>query len=312
MNLDGIIVDVIIPVYKPGEDLLTLIERLEKQTCPVNRLILINTEKVFFDEKKYLTYENVEVHHITKEEFDHAATRNMALHMSQADYVMFMTMDAVPADEFLVENLLKGFQQTGPKGEVVSVAYARQLPKENCEILEQFTRLYNYPDENRLKTLADLEKMGLMTFFCSDTCSMYHRDLYLKQGGFVEKAIFNEDMFYAAKSVDNGYAVSYCKDAKVYHSHNYGLKEQFRRNFDMGVSQAEHPEIFSRVKTESAGIQLVKRNALYLLHKGKWYLLPYLVISSGVKLMGYKFGTNYEKLSRKTVLRCTMNRYYWK
>ena len=43
-------IDVIIPVYKPGKELLDLIKRLESQTVAVNKIILMNTEKKYLDE----------------------------------------------------------------------------------------------------------------------------------------------------------------------------------------------------------------------------------------------------------------------
>ena len=65
----------------------------------------------------------------------------------------------------------------------------------------------------------------------------------LKTGGFTERAIFNEDMICAGTMIQKGYSVVYAADARVYHSHNYSGRQQFHRNFDLGVSQAEHPEI---------------------------------------------------------------------
>ena len=35
-------------------------------------------------------------------------------------------------------------------------------------------------------------------------------------------------------------------DARVIHSHEYTYRELIRRNFDQGVSQACHPEIFEK------------------------------------------------------------------
>ena len=61
-----------------------------------------------------------------------------------------------------------------------------------------------------------------------------------------------------------GYAVAYAADAKVIHSHNYSCMQQFHRNFDLGVSQAEHPEVFEGIKSESEGIKLVKQTAAHL------------------------------------------------
>lgn len=300
-------VDVVIPVYKPGEDLLGLLQKLQKQTHPVNRIIILNTEKVFFDERKYLVAPNIEVYHIGRKEFDHAATRDMGIRKSSAEYVLLMTMDAVPKDQYLVEKLLEGF-----RGGNTAAAYARQLPKKGCRLTEQYSRNYNYPDADLYKTAADVDRLGIKTFFCSDVCAMYDRKKYLELGGFTEKAIFNEDMVYAAKAVDAGCGIMYCAGAMVYHSHNYSCKEQFRRNFDLGVSQVEHPEVFERVRSESEGIRMIRKTAAFLCRKGRWYELPYLVINSAYKYMGYRKGRKFRRLSPSQILRYTNNRYYWK
>ena len=76
--------------------------------------------------------------------------------------------------------------------------------------------------------------------------------------------IFNEDMIFAARLIQSGRAVAYCAQARVIHSHNYSSIQQFHRNFDLGVSQADHPEVFDCVKSESEGIRMVKQTAGYL------------------------------------------------
>ena len=100
-------VDIIIPIYRPREEFLDLLERLIKQSYQVNRIILINTEQKYFDERLFLISDKIEVHHIDKKDFDHAATRDMAIRMSDAKYVLFMTMDAMPASDKLVGRLAK-------------------------------------------------------------------------------------------------------------------------------------------------------------------------------------------------------------
>ena len=79
---------------------------LEKQTYPVGKIIVMNTEKAFWNEKGFEGIGNLHVHHLTKAEFDHGATRNRGMRFSRADIVVFMTDDAVPADEFLIEKLV--------------------------------------------------------------------------------------------------------------------------------------------------------------------------------------------------------------
>lgn len=300
----------IIPVFKPGDKLEALLAWLLKQTHTVDNIILVNTEEVFFNAKRYLIDNRIRVIHISEEEFDHAATRDMAIRQSSADCVLLMTQDAVPADSFLVEKLVQALD-TNRDGVRAAVAYGRQLPDKGCRTQEIYTRMFNYPPKSIYKTADDYQCLGIKTIFCSDVCAMYNREIYVELGGFVPRAIFNEDMFYASKAVEAGYGIAYCAEAEVYHSHNYTIKEQLSRNFDMGVSQADHPEIFNRFSSESEGISLVKNSVKYLVRHGKWYQVPYLFVSSAAKLSGYRLGKRYKKLSRKRILKLTMNKNYW-
>ena len=88
--------------------------------------------------------------------------------------------------------------------------------------------------------------------------------------------------------------------------------QQFKRNFDLAVSQADHPEIFGMVRSESEGIRLVKTTVGYLVKKGKIWLIPDLILKSGFKYLGYRMGKQYRKLPKSVVMRCTMNPEYWK
>jgi rhamnosyltransferase len=193
----------------------------------------------------------------------------------------------------------------------VAVAYARQLPYEDCREIEKYTRGFNYPDSSRIKSKDDINELGVKTFFCSNVCAAYNREIYEELGGFVKKAIFNEDMIFAGHAVNAGYRVAYEAEALVYHSHNYTCMQQFRRNFDLGVSQAQHPEIFKAVSSESEGMRLVKRTAAYLAEIKKKRLIPYLIVSSGFKYIGYQLGKRYESLPEGMVLWCSSNKAYW-
>lgn len=299
-------VDVVVPVYKPDEKFDKLMQMLQKQTYPVGKILLMNTEKAYFPDKGYEKLPHVEVRHLKKSEFDHGGTRDSAASLLDGELILFMTQDAVPADVYLVERLAAAFAD----GQVAA-AYARQLPDPDCEILEKYTRSFNYPPQGSVKSAGDLPQYGIKTFFCSNVCAMYRRSVYEKLGGFEKKTIFNEDMIFAGKIIQNGGRIAYAAEAKVIHSHNYGNMEQLRRNFDLAVSQAEHPEIFSMAKSESEGIRMVKQSAKYLLHIGKPWLIASLAVKSGFKYTGYLLGKSYRKLPKKLILKLTMNRAYW-
>lgn len=306
-------VDVVIPAYKPGKKFSRLLKMLERQTWPVGKVIVMNTEKSFWNDHGFEEIGNLEVHHLTKEEFDHGDTRNRGMKLSRADIVVFMTDDAVPADEHLIEELVKAFAQRGPEGEAVIMAYARQLPDKDCALAERYTRSFNYPEESCVKTKADLKRLGIKTFFASNVCCAYDREKFWFQGGFIRRTIFNEDMIFAGRAVlQDDYAVAYAAEARVIHSHNYNCRQQFKRNFDLAVSQADHPEIFNGIRSESEGIRLVKSTARFLIRQKKPWLVPGLVVKSGFKYLGYRAGKCYRLLPGWMILKCTMNREYWK
>ena len=119
-------------------------------------------------------------------------------------------------------------------------------------------------------------------------------------------------MIYAGWMVKKGYGVAYVSEARVYHSHNYTCMQQFHRNFDLGVSQAEHPEVFEGVPSEGEGIRLVKKSMAYLLKTVHIWLIPGLFLQSVSKYAGYFLGKRYKKLPEKMIRSCTMNPEYWK
>ena len=166
-------VDVIIPAYRPGEGWKQMLRGLEEQTWPVHRLIVMNTGKENWKAAYEKTTIPMEVHHLTREEFDHGKTRDQAARMSRADYLLFMTQDALPEDCHLIEKLVEAMEQD----EKIGAAYARQLPREDCRLMEQYTRQFNYPEESRVKWLADLPELGIKTYFCSNVCAMYRLSL---------------------------------------------------------------------------------------------------------------------------------------
>ena len=300
-------VDVLIPVYRPDGKLTELLKRLKTQNYPIHRVILMNTEERHFPAELTGIWDRVEVYHLAKEEFDHGGTRDRGVRMSTADLVVCMTQDAMPADETLIEELVKPFDD--PE---VWAAYARQLPNEDCREVEKYTRSFNYPEQSMVKTKEDLDRLGIKTFFCSNVCAAWRREKYLELGGFVKHTIFNEDMILAGTMIKQGGKIAYCAKAKVIHSHNYSAFQQFHRNFDLAVSQTMYPEVFGGIRSESEGINLVKKSLSYCIKIGKPWLMIQVVSQSAGKLLGYKMGQRYRSLPMWLILRCTMSPSFWR
>ncbi len=306
------IIDVIIPTYKPDETFKKLVCLLEKQTVPVNRIIVMNTEEKYMQSlhigTRFLAeHKKLFIHHLSRKEFDHGRTRNTGASKSDADVFVFMTQDAIPDDETLIERL------TAPLADSkVACAYARQLPSEEATMTEKLTRDFNYPSKSRIKTQKNLDELGIKTYFCSNVCCAYNARIFRELKGFVNRTIFNEDMIYAAKAIQNGYGIAYVAEACVIHSHNYSGKQQFHRNFDLGVSQAEHPEVFEGISSESEGIRMVKDTIAKLKAAGAAKEIPAYVYTTGCKYIGYKLGKMYKKLPHWFVMKCTMSPLYFR
>ncbi|MDO4274212.1 MAG: glycosyltransferase [Eubacteriales bacterium] len=305
--MERVKVDVVVPTYRPGKEFSLLLKRLEEQDYPIEKILVMNTEEEFWDKAWEVQFPLVEVRHIKKADFDHGGTRRRAAEISEAEIMVFMTQDALPRNRELISSLVRPILE----GEKTGAVYARQLPKEDCGFLERYTRSFNYPRESALKVDEDVSVYGIKTYFCSNVCAAYDKKVYNEVGGFTERAIFNEDMIYVGNMVKKGYAVAYAADAQVFHSHNYTCVQQFHRNFDLGVSQAEHPEIFANISSEGEGLRLVKKSLVYLCRKGRIWLIPQLVFQSGFKFMGYFLGKRYKKLPGRVILACTMNPSYW-
>ena len=302
-------IDVIIPVYRPTEKLKSLLQALGKQTCKVRCILLLHTEDGNDLSWAMKLCQNIPVTEIMIKEkaFDHGAARDLGVQKSDAEVAVFMNQDAVPKDDRMLENLVDTLVQE----DEIAVAYARQSAEESENEIEKFTRAFNYPKKSLVKSKADLSKLGIKTYFCSNVCAAYKRDIYQKLGGFEKKIVFNEDMVFAANAVKQGYKIAYAANAVVLHAHNLTALQLFQRNFDLGVSQACYPEIFGAVKSESEGIRLVKETTRHLIKSGKPVQIIEAVWKSGWKYIGYQLGKHYKRLPMYLVKKFTMNPVYW-
>lgn len=66
-----------------------------------------------------------------------------------------MTQDALPANKEMLEALIKPLED-----EKIALVYARQMPRKDSRITEKFIRNFNYPPENKRKSIADRENLG--------------------------------------------------------------------------------------------------------------------------------------------------------
>lgn len=221
---------------------------------------------------------------IPRSTFNHGTTRELARNHLGTDLVVMMTPDAYMVDEHalerLVEPLLNG---------TASVAYARQIPHRNADFFESFPRKFNYPAESHVRSLSDLNKYGVYTYFCSNSCAVYNNKALDEIGGF-EHLLLGEDTVAVAKLLQKGHKIAYVADAQVHHSHRYSLLEEFRRSFDTGLARKGYENLIARPKSDtSRGMQYVKAMNKELSNTAP-QLLPYAFLHALSKWVGYRIG----------------------
>ncbi len=302
-------VDVIIPTCQPGPELPQLLQSLLQQTIRPNQIILMNTltdecDKSRFEEC-YGISDNISITHIKPSEFDHATTRNQGAKLSSADYILFCTQDIVPLTNKLIEELLK------EQNDEVILSYARQSGDPDCAI-EWLSRAFNYPAISQIKRGKDKEELGIKTIFCSNACALYNREKFWELNGFDDLNIFNEDMLFAYRVIQSGYAIAYSASANVKHTHNYSCKKIFHRYFDQGVSQRMNQDIFEQFSSMNEG----KRQAYFILGhlwENKQYKEIFRFFGQSIaKIAGYQLGIHYDKLSTKCCQELSMNKNFFK
>ncbi len=282
--------EVIIPAYRPDDMLIQLTDMLFKQTVVPDKIrILLTCDDI---SEVYALQDEISrdivVEQILPSQFGHGATRQYGMDTSEADYVLFMTQDAVPADRFLVEKMLQSFNDA-----TCAAVYARQVPRRDASYLEKYSRLFNYPTKSHICKKEDLETKGIKAVFCSDTCMMYNRSIHEEVGGFERKADFNEDSIFAYNAIMKGYYIGYNACARVFHSHNFSLKEQFVRSYKISKCQKQFAYIYSDIPSEKEGMKFFKTGVKYFLKKNKPFQTVNLFIYCAVRYLGYFIGKRF-------------------
>jgi rhamnosyltransferase len=276
-------VSVIIPTLNAGDCLDRLLVRLKAQTVPCEIVIIdsSSTDKTVGIAQDH----GIEPMMTTASDFNHGGTRNQAARASTGDTLVFFTQDAVPADRYCIERLIKPLEDAD-----IAATYGRQIPREDATPPERFARLFNYPETSQLKGLDSLPELGIKTFFFSNVCSATRRKEFEAVGGFPDDVIMFEDMLFAARLLEEGYKIYYAADAKVVHSHNYGLRRYFRRYADAGATFKRHPWFLRYSKGSSEGFSFIRGEINYLVKIREYRWIPYAILEAMFKYSGYRLG----------------------
>jgi rhamnosyltransferase len=194
---------------------------------------------------------------------------------------------------------------------VAAVAYARQVAAPGASFVERFARGFNYPARSQLRGLADWDRYGSYTRFCSNACAAWASAALDEIGGFPETLV-SEETIAASRLLERGHRIAYVAEAVVEHTHRQSLGDEFRRHFDIGWTRRTFAQdLLSRegdsVRGRGFAVALLARAA----REAPW-LVPRLALVVGAKWAGYTVGCRATGLSPGIARHLSGQDFFWR
>lgn len=276
-------VSIVCPLYNAENSILQLHKSLQKQ----EGVDIVEIKYVLTKSKDrtedLLKMNDVPYEKIKKKDFSHSLTREKVAMTVKGQVIVFLTQDVEIKDKEFIKKLITPIID----GEA-QATYARQVTKYNN--IEKYTREHNYPTESFVVSKADLEKKGLKTFFFSDAAGAVGAKTFKSLGGYDGKNLpISEDMYFAYKLIMSGGKIKYVAEAKVYHSHNFTVKELYERYKLTGEFMKMNPEI-AKYGVNVAGGGMAKYILKRALKEGNWKVIIRYIPDMAARFVGMKVG----------------------
>jgi GT2 family glycosyltransferase len=299
-------VGLVIPTLNAGERWNECLRAVAAQTLRPHRTVVVDSAST--DNTVNLAVSaGFEVISIERRQFNHGGTRQWAAEILDCEIIVFLTQDAVPANDSAFAEIVGAFAD--PE---VAVAYGRQLPHIGATPIEAHSRIFNYGKSTQKKDARIAQQIGTKAFFCSNSFAAYRKSVLTDLGGFRRDLILGEDMEFAARAIKAGYANLYCAAAAVYHSHDYTFLQTLRRYFDLGAFDAENSWMREQFGSHGAeGQRFVASEIRYLLDCNAAEV-PRALFLTSAKLVGYRLGRIHRKLPNNLKRKLSMSPGFWR
>lgn len=298
-------ISVLVPTLNAASYLPALIESLRGQHDAPEEIVVVDSSSVDGTASLARRF-GCDVTEIPKASFNHGATRNLAASRSHGDVLVFMTQDALPVDATFLGRLVRPIAE----GEAVAT-FARQVPYPGANPTEVFARQFNYPASSFSRSREDIETLGIRAYFYSNVASAVRREVFEAVGRFPETTIANEDMLLSAKLLHAGHRTRYVADACVYHSHEYDMRQQFRRFFDIGVAMERARGLLEGGTVGRQGLHYVWEQTRYLAAEKQWKWLARSYAEAGVKFCAMNLGRRERYLPTRLKTKLSMHSFFW-
>lgn len=148
---------------------------------------------------------------------------NNAMRTTRGEIVVFLNADCTPSHATWLQELVAPFSDSR-----VAAVFGRQEPRNDCQLL--FAR-------DTEMTFGDGTHQYSWRHCFSMAASAIRRSVW-ESMPFDEYLQYSEDVDWTWRARQHGYEVRYVPSARATHSHNYSLRQWFRRQLGEGRAEA--------------------------------------------------------------------------
>jgi len=197
------------------------LRRLQTQRTPFTLIVFDNasTDGTLEEVRKYTD----RIHHVPAGAYVPGRVINQAMDVTEGDLVVFLNSDCTPQTDTMLEALVAGLAN-----DKVAATFGRQMPRPDSSGLMAKDTEDTYGNGERQRCWRHCFSMAV---------SAIRRSVW-NEMPFREDIHYSEDIDWTWRARQRGYEIRYVAGAMVMHSHNYTLRQFYKRHFGEGRAEA--------------------------------------------------------------------------
>ena len=260
-------ISIIMRSYNEGWALQGTLEALRAQSFTDWELIVIDSGSTDGSVELIRAFQPRHFVQIQPAEYNPSRVMNHGMKLARAERCLFLNADATPQGTEWIPPLADALRD--PQ---TAAVFSRQIPRPDCGAV--YACDYD-------RCFGDRRESARWSHFFSMVSSGIRKDIWALRG-FREDLQYAEDDEYTRWCRDQGYAVAYCPDSVVMHSHNYTLKQAYRRSFgdahSMGQAASCRREQYGALHTLYLGVlRDLQKDLSFCIRQGRLREFPYAV-----------------------------------
>lgn len=229
-------VSVVLPVYNGGKHLAALLSAIKKQKG-LGKIDVIVVDSGSGDSSLEIAKRGgAKIIKLPQKSFGHDKARNLGAEAAKSEYLLFMTQDALPPDDFWLNKLMRAL-----KKHKAAAASCRHIPRHDADLFERVNiwkhnsfmgagkkdLVLSMPRSNDYE---DLRKNSQL----SNVACLIKRDIFSR---YKFRMAFAEDLDLGLRLIKDAHRLAMVNSTAVLHSHNrppyYFLKRAFIDNLTL-------------------------------------------------------------------------------